>query len=143
MKANKLQLLLLTSILSISISCDKKPEKPIITLPNYAYQKMQMNAVIEKLFSEKNIKIMNAMADGVESTRAIDCTPIGEECNLYYELINKIVNVSADGELSSQDRQILNEMKIKFDREIVVSEKKLKEQWKAVTPVTPKEVTKP
>lgn len=88
---------------------------------------------------------MNAMADGVESTRAIECTPVGEECNLYYGLINKVVNVTADGDLSEQDRQVLKELKIQFDREIVSSESKLKQQWKAITPVpeAPKEVTKP
>lgn len=104
---------------------------------------MQMTAVITKLFSETNIKIMNVMADGVESTRAIDCTPVGEECNLYYGLINKVVNVTADGELSEQDRQVLKELKIQFDKEVASSEKKLKQQWKDVTPVSPKEVTKP
>ena len=70
------------------------------------------------------------MADGVERTRAVDCSPIGEECNLYYELINKIVNVTRDGDLSTDDRQVLAQLRAKFDREMLSSEAKLKKQWK-------------
>jgi hypothetical protein len=143
MKKNTILSILIIALTTLVFSCDKKPEKPIITLQKFAFQKMQMTAVIDKLFSEPNIKIMNAMADGVESTRAIDCTPVGEECNLYYGVINKVVNVTADGELSEQDRQVLNGLKIQFDKEVASSEKKLKQQWKDVTPVGPKEVTKP
>ena len=70
------------------------------------------------------------MADGIESTRAVDCSPIGEECNLYYQLINKMVNVTRDGELNPEERNLLLEMKTSYDKEILNSEQKLKSQWK-------------
>lgn len=111
-------------------SCSPKQDKPIVTIQKFSMQKIQMNEVLKKLMAEKNIKTMYTMADGIESTRAVDCSPIGEECNLYYQLINKMVNVTRDGELNPEERNLLLEMKTSYDKEILNSEQKLKSQWK-------------
>ncbi len=117
-------------VLILISACSPKQEKPIVTIQKFSMQKIQMNEVVKKLMAEKNIKTMYAMADGIESTRAVDCSPIGEECNLYYQLINKMVNVTRDGELNPEERNLLIQMKASYDKEIQNSEQKLKSQWK-------------
>lgn len=127
----KITTIILISFLTLSFSgCAKKNEKPVVTIQKFSLQKVQMNEVLNKLFSEKNVKVMYMMADGLESTRAVDCSPIGEECNYYYELINKIVNLTRDGELNENDRLILKELHQKFINEVKSSEAKLQLQWK-------------
>ena len=122
---------IISGLVLIFISaCSPKQEKPIVTIQKFSMQKIQMNEVVKKLMTEKNIKTMYAMADGIESTRAVDCSPIGEECNLYYQLINKMVNVTRDGELNPEERNLLIQMKANYDKEIQNSEQKLKSQWK-------------
>lgn len=127
----KISLIVLILILIAGLSgCTKKSEKPVVSIQKFSLQKVQMNEVINKLFSEKNVKVMYYMADGIESTRAVDCSPVGEECNYYYELINKIVNLTRDGELNQNDRLILKELHQKFNNELKSSEAKLQLQWK-------------
>lgn len=117
-------------IISIIYSCDKKPEKPVLTIAQFSRQVVDITEVTNKLLNEPDVKVMNLMADGVESTRAIACDPVGEECNLYYEFVNKVVNVTSDGNLSDADKALLVEMQKKLFLEIKKSELKIQQDWK-------------
>lgn len=125
---NKFILLILSSV--VLSSCTKTIEKPAVTIGHYSKQVVQINEVVNKLMKEPNVKIMNAMASGVEETRAIGCDAVGEECNAYYELINKIVDLTKDNELSIPDREILTKMNARLQIELKNSDKKIQEQWK-------------
>jgi hypothetical protein len=120
-------LFLSTAFLS---SCSNKVEKPAVTIGHYSKQVVQINEVVNKLMQEPNVKVMNMMASGVEETRAIGCDAIGEECNAYYELINKIVDLTKDGELSIPDREILTKMQTHLQTELKNSEIKIQNDWK-------------
>ena len=111
-------------------SCNKTVEKPALTIGQYSKQVVQINEVINKLMNEQDVKVMNYMADGVEATRAIPCDAVGEECNVYYEFLNKIVDLTKDGELSEADRAILVDMQKKLQIEMQKSEAKIEQQWK-------------
>ena len=122
--------LLILVILIMSFSCTKKIEKPAVTIGHYSKQVVQITEVITKLMNEPDVKVMNYMADGVESTRAIGCDAVGEECNAYYEFINKIVDVTNDGELSAKDREILVGYQSRVFVELKKSDVKIQQQWK-------------
>lgn len=111
-------------------SCTKKIEKPALTIGQYSKQVVQINEVINKLMAEPDVKVMNFMADGVETTRAIGCDAIAEECNAYYEFINKVVDLTKDGELSEKDREILVEMQKRVQVELKKSDVIIQQQWK-------------
>ncbi len=114
----------------IAISCSKSVEKPAVSISHYSNQVFQINEVVNKLMNEPDVKVMNYMADGVESTRAIGCDAVGEECDAYYEFLNKVVNVTKDGELTDADRALLVELKTKLNVELKKSEVKIQSQWK-------------
>ena len=122
--------LLILVILIMSFSCTKKIEKPAVTIGHYSKQVVQITEVITKLMNEPDVKVMNYMADGVESTRAIGCDAVSEECNAYYEFINKIVDVTNDGELSAKDREILVGYQSRVFDELKKSDVKIQQQWK-------------
>ncbi len=114
----------------ILFSCSKGVEKPVITIGKYSEQTFQITEVVNKLMSEPDIKIMNKMADGVEATRAINCDAVGEECNVYYEFINKVVDLTKDGNLSDQERATLEASRKKLFVELEKSELKIQKEWK-------------
>ncbi len=114
----------------ILFSCSKGIEKPVITIGKYSEQTFQITEVVNKLMSEPDVKIMNKMADGVEATRAINCDAVGEECNAYYEFINKVVDLTKDENLSDGDRATLEASRKKLFIELEKSEVKLQGQWK-------------
>lgn len=124
---NLLTLIILSAFV---ISCSKSVEKPAVSISHYSNQVVQINEIVNKLMNEQDVKVMNYMADGVESTRAIGCDAIGEECNAYYELLNKMVNVTKDGELSEADRALLVQLQAKLNVELKKSEVKIQNQWK-------------
>ena len=123
-------LFLIVVISVISFSCAKKIEKPAVTIGHYSKQVVQITEVITKLMNEPDVKVMNFMADGVESTRAIGCDAVGEECNAYYEFINKVVDVTKDGDLSPQDRELLVGYQRRVFDELKKSDIKIQQQWK-------------
>ena len=111
-------------------ACTKSVEKPAVSISHYSNQVFQINQVVNKLMNEKDVKTMNLMADGVEATRAIGCDAVGEECNAYYEFLNKVVNVTKDGELSPADRTLLEQYRLKLNTELNKSDFKIQQQWK-------------
>ena len=111
-------------------SCSKGVEKPAVTIAQHSKQVYQITEVVNKLLSEPNVKTMNLMADGVEATRAINCDSVGEECNAYYEFVNKVVDLTRDGNLTDADRKILMGLQKKLNVEISKSDIKLKNDWK-------------
>lgn len=116
--------------LLLAAACSKSVEKPAVTIGHYSKQVVQINEVVKKLLNEPDVKVMRFMADGVESTRAIGCDAVGEECNAYYELINKIVDLTKDGDLSIADREVLTKLDAKLQAELKKSEVKIQAQWK-------------
>lgn len=112
------------------MGCAKKYEKPVLTLGEYADQITKINEVITKLMNEPDVQVMKTMADGVESTRAIPCDAIGDECNAYYELLNKMVSVTRDGELTESERAELVKMQNNLQVAIAKSEKIIQDEWK-------------
>lgn len=117
-------------ILVILASCSKGIEKPAITIGKYSKQSFQITEVVNKLMSEPDVKVMNKMADGVEATRAINCDAVGEECNVYYEFLNKVVDLTKDNELSEKDRSQLENLRKKLTIELEKSDLKIQDQWK-------------
>lgn len=115
---------------TLCLACTKSVEKPAVSISHYSNQVFQINQVVNKLMNEKDVKTMNFMADGVEATRAIGCDAVGEECNAYYEFLNKVVNVTKDGELSPADRTLLEQYRLKLNTELNKSDLKIQQQWK-------------
>lgn len=113
----------------VLLGCIQSLEKPKISISQYAKQVTEMNTVIAKLMSETNPKTLHDMAFGVESTRVVLCDPVGEECNLYYKLINKMVFVTNDGVLSEADIELLTKMNNELQNEIKRTEVIVIKDW--------------
>lgn len=111
-------------------SCSRVVEKPAVTIAQHSKQVFQISEVVKKLLSEPNVKTMHLMADGVEATRAISCDSVGEECNAYYEFVNKVVDLTKDGNLTDADRKILIALQKKLNVEISKSQIKIQNDWK-------------
>ena len=135
------KLIILTAIIFVT-ACAKKVEKPFLTLGQYADQVTKIKAVMSKLQTEKDVKVMNFMADGVETTRAIPCDAIAEECNAYYEYLNKVVFLTRDGDLTEDDKKIIESYYKRAIIELAKSEKIIQTQWKDYINQQEKEASK-
>jgi hypothetical protein len=123
-------LLLASMSLGLIASCTQGPEKPAVTIAHYSKQTYQINEVVNKLMAEPNVKVMHDMADGVENTRAIGCDAVGEECNVYYEFLNKVVDLTNDNDLSIKDREVLGGIQKRLQVEMKKSDAKIQAEWK-------------
>lgn len=111
------------------LGCMPSAVKPKVSIAQYAKQVTEMNTVITKLMNETDPKVLHDMAFGVESTRVVLCDPVGEECNLYYQLINKMVYVTNDGNISEEDRALLTKMNNDLQNEIKRTEAIVIKEW--------------
>lgn len=111
-------------------ACSKSTSKPSVSIAHYGQQTFQINEAIKKLMEEPDVKTMKIMAEGLEATRAIGCDAVGEECNLYYGLLNKMVDLTKDGELNQEERTVLLKIKKELDLELKRSEIKNQNDWK-------------
>jgi hypothetical protein len=124
---NRIKYILIMLVLT---SCLVEKEKPKMPVQKFAKQVVEMNTVVTKLMNEQDPKVLHDMAFGVESTRVVLCDPVGNECNLYYQLINKMVFVTNDGVVSDEDRQLLIKMNNDLQNEIKKSEEIVVKDWK-------------
>ena len=69
------------------------------------------------------------MAGEVENSRAVLCSPIGEECNYFYQLLNQMIKVTQNGTISNQDRAELEKLNIQFETELKKAETTLTNEW--------------
>lgn len=127
----KSKLILLSCVLSFTlIGCNKTPEQPPLSIADYSKQVVVMNGVIDKILNEKDPKVMFKMADSIESARAVNCIPVGEECNSYYKVINKVTNFTKEGTITNEQRMELFKMQADFQKDIRDGERKIREIWR-------------
>ena len=132
---NKLTIIFFILLTQLT-ACNKTIEKPPISIDQYSRQLIVMDGVINKILNETDPKKMNAMADAIESARAVSCIPIGDECNSYYKLINKTVKLTKDGTLTNDQRMELFKLQNDYQADVKKSEVKIKELWKVYIQTT-------
>lgn len=110
-------------------ACNRTPEKPKLTLSEYSRQAVITKGVIEKLLAETDYKKMHEVALAVESSRAVNCTTIYEECNLYGQILNKIVNSTQTRLPNAEENVIIYRMLGEMDQAYVRGYEILAEQW--------------
>lgn len=119
-----MKLIIMTLVLLSYISCFKD-ERPKITMAQCKKQTIVMTGILNKILNEPDIQKMHNLARSVEESRAVDCTPVLEECNEYYQLLNKITFVTKNKTLSSENKVLLFKMFNDFKVSLIKAEQKL------------------
>jgi membrane-associated HD superfamily phosphohydrolase len=129
MKKNNL-FLCLSFLLITLLSCSRKPEQPAITLSEYSKQAITSKGVVEKLLNESDYKKMHEIALAIESSRAVECKTVSDECNILGQILNKIVKSTNDGLPGEADNVAIYKLVNQLDEEFNKGHEKLASQWK-------------
>jgi hypothetical protein len=116
-------------IVLILSACSRTPEKPKLTISEYTQQAVITKGVLEKILAEKDYKKMHEIALAVESSRAVNCIAISEECNVYGEVLNKIVEGSLNGPPGEAENVAIYKKIGDLDRSITEGHEKLAQEW--------------
>lgn len=111
-------------------SCSKKIEKPKISINQYNVQITTIKGVVAKILGEEDYKKRHEIALAIESSRAVSCILVSEECNVLGQILNKIVKSTADGPPSASDNNTINNLVHELDRECKKGQEKLARDWK-------------
>lgn len=122
--------------LFVFFACNRSPEKPKLTLSEYSRQAVITKGVVEKLLAEPDYKKMHEIALAVESARAVNCTTIAEECNLYGKILNKIVASTQTRLPNAEENIVIYRLLGEMDAAYVKGYEHLAEQWKAYIAAT-------
>lgn len=112
-------------------ACTKENSgKPILTVAEYEKEKLEILGVIEKLMSDQDANRIHAVAVGLQSTFAVDCKPIGEECTIYHNIITAIINATNDRILSLEEKMDIIKMRQELEQTFKANQAKLALDWK-------------
>ena len=132
--------LTITFILLFNLGCSKVVEKPKVELGQFAEQTIVTKGMINKILSQDDYKKTHELAYIVESNWMVNCFSVGEECNLYNQILNKIIKATHAGPISDADnieiRKLINEMETAQKSSQII----LAEQWKEYLLAHPNEV---
>lgn len=122
--------------LFVFFACNRKPDKPKLTLSEYSRQAVVTKGVVEKLLAETDYKVMHEMALGVESSRAVNCVTVYEECNLYGKILNKIVKSTQKSLPGAEENVEIYRLVGEMDQAYIKGYEVLAEEWKAYIAAT-------
>lgn len=122
-----LKLLFISFVLCLS--CSKKIEKPKITLSEYSTQTITSKGVVDKILNETDYKKMHEIALAVESSRAVNCISVSDECNILGQILNKIVQSTNDGVPKEAENVAIYKLVNQLDEEFRKGYEKLAGQW--------------
>jgi hypothetical protein len=121
---------LIIPLFLILLACTKQAEKPKLSIGEYNIQAVTSKGVVDKILSETDYKKMHGIALAVESSRAVDCISVGEECNVLGQILNKIVNSTNNGLPNEADNVAIYKLVNQLDEEFLKGQEKLSTQWK-------------
>jgi hypothetical protein len=137
----KSKIILAFFVLILSLSCSK-PERPKLTIAQYATQANTARGVVLKLLAEEDYKRLHAVALAVESARAVSCTTISDECNLYGKILNRIVFATQTGPISDSEKIVIFKMVNEMDAEFRKGQEMIEKQWAEYIKVSNAEASK-
>ena len=117
-------------LLLINLSCTKQVEKPKVTLGQFSEQTIVTRGMVNKILSQDDYKKTHELAYVVESNWMVNCFSVGEECNLYNQILNKIINATHAGPISDSDNIAIHKMINEMEQAQKSSQLILTEQWK-------------
>ena len=111
--------LIILAFFVLTTACSlSKPERPKLTIAQYASQANTARGVVLKLLAEEDYKKLHTVALDVESARAVSCTTVSDECNLYGKILNRIVFATQNGPISDSEKmnifKMVNDMDAEF-----------------------------
>jgi hypothetical protein len=121
---------LIIPLFLILLACAKQAEKPKLSIGEYNIQAVTSKGVVDKILGETDYKKMHEIALAVESSRAVDCISIGEECNVLGQILNKIVNSTNNGLPNEADNVAIYKLVNQLNEEFTKGQEKLSTQWK-------------
>ncbi|MFA6236876.1 MAG: hypothetical protein WC635_06065 [Bacteriovorax sp.] len=113
----------------IIFACSRKAEKPKITISDYTTQAITIKGMVDKIMHETDHKRMHEIALAVESSRAVSCVAVSDECNLLGKILNKIVSSTQSGLPAENDNIEIYKMFNQMDQELKIGHEKLASQW--------------
>ncbi|MDO9183649.1 MAG: hypothetical protein Q7U04_14640 [Bacteriovorax sp.] len=127
----KFLLLLPLILLATFISCSKQIEKPKISISQYNVQAVTSKGLVEKILNESDYKKMHEIALAVESSRAVNCISISDDCNILGQILNKIVQSTNEGLPNEENNIAIYKLVNQMNTEFIKGQEILAEQWKA------------
>lgn len=124
------KIILILVCLSALLSCSKSVEKPRLTIGDYARQAAIIKGVVDKIMAEPDPKKMHEIALAVESSRAVDCIPVGDECDLYGKILNKIVEATHNGAPNDAANVAIYKNINELNHALSIGHEKITEMWK-------------
>ena len=110
-------------------SCTKSESKPILTLEQFDQQAAEISGVLLKLINDEDANRVHIVALGLESTFAVDCKAIGEECAEYHNILTAIIQKTSNKSFSEANKEEIKKKQQALEEIFKTSRIKLISEW--------------
>lgn len=91
----------------VQVSCTEKESVRKPQVDKYRADTALMIQVASKFINDPDIKKAHDAAVATQLTRAMSCTDFNGECTMYGSLISHIIDATADGSMSPEEKKAL------------------------------------
>jgi hypothetical protein len=129
-KSSCLQLIIL--LFFIVVGCTKQPVllKPALTIEQFNTEAKTLLGVIKKFVDDNDPAVVHEVSLGLESSLAVDCLPIGEECKQFHDIVTTIIQLTYDRKFTLEEKMQVLKMYYVLETTIQNTRSKLVEDWK-------------
>jgi hypothetical protein len=86
--------------------------------------------VIKKFVDDNDPAVVHEVSLGLESSLAVDCLPIGEECKQFHDIVTTIIQLTYDRKFTLEEKMQVLKMYYVLETTIQNTRSKLVEDWK-------------
>ena len=79
-------------------------QKPPLTIEEFDKESLAIKGVLMKFIQDNDPTQIHEASLAVESTFAVSCTPVGQECKEFHDIVTKIIQVTQDRKFSLEEK---------------------------------------
>lgn len=122
--------LILCSFLFLACTNGTPTHRPPLTIDDFDKEEKALKGVITKFIQENDPAMVHDVSLALQSTFAIQCIPVGTECNQYHTIVTNIIQATQDRKFTIEEKMEILKMSYELEKTLQESRKKLIEDWK-------------
>lgn len=125
-----MKLLILLALFFVACTKSTPLTKPTLTLEEFDKQANTLKSVLMKFIQDNDPKVVHDVTLAMESTFALNCIPVEDECNEYHTIVTSIIQATQDKKFTLEEKMTILKKIYEMEKTLEHSRIKLIEDWK-------------
>lgn len=105
-------------------------QKPALAVDEFDKEEKALKGVITKFIQDNDPEVVHEVSVALQSTFAVNCVPIGVECNQFHSIVTSIIHATQDRKFTLEEKMEILKRSYELEKTLQESRIKLIEDWK-------------